>query len=99
MILQSISLTLFIITQVNYSKIFIKIITFIGPLTFGVYLIHENQFIRAYIIKNLFKKDSIKLSLKIIIFLVLIRGILIFFICIIIDYLRNLFFSYLKIKK
>ena len=99
MILQSISLTLFITTQINYSKIFEKIITFIGPLTFGVYLIHEHKFIRAYIITFLFKKIPIKLSLKVIIFLVLIKGILIFFICIIIDYLRNLIFYYLKVKK
>lgn len=99
MILQAISLTLFIATQINYSKIFIKIITFTGQFTFGVYLIHEHKFVRAYIIRNLFKKDSIKLYEETIIFLVLIRGILIFFICIIIDYLRNLIFSYLKIKK
>ena len=31
-----------------------KLISFIGPLTFGIYLIHENQFIRDIFIKTLF---------------------------------------------
>ena len=41
MILQSISLTLFL-TNIKYNKYISKIITFFSPLTFGVYLIHDN---------------------------------------------------------
>lgn len=43
MILQSISVLLFL-TQIKYNKYLAKIITFIGPLTFGIYLIHEHPF-------------------------------------------------------
>ena len=44
---------------IKYNKYLAKIISFIGPLTFGVYLIHEHTLIRAHIIRNLFAKDSI----------------------------------------
>ena len=56
MILQSISVLLFL-TQIKYNKYLVKIITFIGPLTFGVYLMHDHILIRTFIIRNLFKKD------------------------------------------
>ena len=98
MILQSISLTLFF-SQIKYNKLVGEIITFLGPLTFGVYLIHENKYIRSNIIGNLFKKDSLNLPLIKIIFLVIYRGILIFLICSMIDYLRNLIFMKIKIRK
>ena len=94
---QAISLTLFL-SQIKYNKFIEKIITFIGPFTFGIYLIHEHTLVRKYIIVNLFIKDSNNLSENLVVFLVLIRGISIFIICFIIDYLRNLIFIFLKIK-
>ena len=42
MISQSISITL-LLTQIKYNKYFAKIITYIGPLTFGIYLIIQIQ--------------------------------------------------------
>ena len=53
MILQVIPLTLIFI-NFKYYKFFSNILSFFGPLTFGVYLIHENKIIRRIIIINLF---------------------------------------------
>lgn len=46
MILQIISVLLFL-TQIKYNKYLYTIINFIGPLTFGIYLMHEHTLIRA----------------------------------------------------
>ena len=98
MILQAISLTIFL-SQFNYNKYLGKIITFLGPLTFGVYLIHEHPDVRSNIIKNLFTKDSKNLPLIKVIYLVLSRSLSLFFICSIIDYIRNVIFMLFKIRK
>ena len=98
MILQSISILLFL-TQIKYSKNLSKIITFIGPLTFGVYLIHEHKLIRSFIIGNLFTKDSNNLPLHSIIILILLRSLKIFTITSCIDYMRHILFTLLRIRK
>jgi surface polysaccharide O-acyltransferase-like enzyme len=98
MISQSICVLL-LFTQIKYNQYLGKIITFIGPLTFGVYLIHENPIIRNFIIKNLFKKDPYNLTLRIVIKLVLLRGLKIYGICVFIDYLRHILFTVLRIRK
>jgi surface polysaccharide O-acyltransferase-like enzyme len=98
MILQSISVLLFF-TQIKYNKKLAKIIIFIGPLTFGVYLIHEHPLIRAHIIRNLFSKDSNNLPLNSVVKLILLRDLKILTICACIDYLRHLLFTLLRIRK
>ena len=98
MILQSISILLFL-TQIKYNNYLAKIITFIGPLTFGVYLIHEHKLVRAFIIGNLFTKDSNNLPLHYIIKLILLRSLKIFAISACIDYLRYILFNLLRIRK
>ena len=98
MILQSISVLLFL-TQIKYNKYLAKIITFIGPLTFGVYLIHDNNLIRVFIIKNLFSKDPNNLPLHSVLKLILLRALKIFAITACIDYLRHILFSLLRIRK
>ena len=97
-ILQSISVLLFL-TQIKYNKFLGKIISFIGPLTFGVYLIHEHSLIRVFFIRNLFAKDSYNLHLHSIIKLILLRALKIFAICACIDYLRHILFTFLRIRK
>ena len=97
MILQSICVLLFF-TQIKYNKYLAKIITFIGPLTFGIYLIHDNPLIRDNIVKYLFKKDPYSLPLNIVIKLILLRGLKIFGICSLIDYLRYIIFTFLRIR-
>ena len=63
MILQSISIILFI-TTIKYNKYIAKIITFFGPLTYGVYLIHDNNIIRAKYIVKIFNNYSQNLPLS-----------------------------------
>jgi surface polysaccharide O-acyltransferase-like enzyme len=62
MILQSISLTL-LLTYIKYNKYLVKIIIFIGPLTFGVYLIHMHKIIIRIIIEKLYLTEPYNLSL------------------------------------
>lgn len=96
-ILQSISIILFL-SNINYNNFISKIISFIGPLTFGVYLIHDNTIVRYNIIRVLFQKYQRSLSLKAIITIIMIKALKIFGICLIIDYLRNILFRILHIK-
>ena len=98
MISQAISIILFF-SQIKYPKFIGKIITFLGPLTFGVYLIHVHEYIISNFFSNLFIKDPYNLSLQKVMFLVLYRGILIFFICSLIDYFRHLIFRFFKVRK
>ena len=98
MISQAFSI-IFFSMQLKYNKYIAKLISFIGPLTFGIYLIHENQFIRDIFIKTLFIKDSMKLSCKSVVKLALIRASKIFVICFMIDYVRHLLFCLLRIRK
>lgn len=98
MILQSLSIIL-LLMNIKYNKYISAIICFFGPLTFGIYLIHEHELIRDRFINNLFSKDSNQLKKISVIKLVFIRSIYIFFICSFIDYLRYIIFKYvLRIK-
>ena len=98
MILQAISITIFF-TQIKYNKYIAKIITFIGPLTFGIYLIHDNVIIRDNVIHNIFIKVSNNLSLNAVIILLFFTGLKIFSICFIIDFIRHILFTILRIRK
>lgn len=97
MMIQSISLIL-IFTQINYNKYISKIITFFGPLTLGVYLIHCHEYIFTNIVFKLFQNYNNFLAFKTIIYLVILKSIGIFIICLIIDYFRYLIFKTLKIR-
>ena len=98
MILQSISIILFI-TTIKYNKYIAKIITFFGPLTYGVYLIHDNNIIRAKYIINIFNNYSKDLPLSNVKKIIYLKALKIFVICALIDYLRNLIFRICYIKK
>ena len=98
-VIQSISIILFLL-QINYNKKYLgKIISFIGKLTFGVYLIHMNYFISNDILNDLFDNEPNNISILSVYRLFMSKGLLIFILCIIIDYLRYLLFHLLKIRK
>ena len=78
-ITEAISLSLFLY-QIHYNKFIEKVINFIGPLTFGVYLIHENKLIRKYIISNLFTNPTNHYDENSIIFIVFLKAFIIFLI-------------------
>ena len=96
-VIQSISIIFFLL-QINYNKYLGKIISSIGTLTFGVYLIHDNNCIREDIINNLFNNENNNISLFSVYSLFMTKALLIFIICIIIDYLRNFLFNLIKIR-
>jgi len=97
-VIQSISIIL-VLLQINYSIYLGKIISFIGTLTFGIYLIHSNICIANDILKDLFDNEQNNLSILSVYRLFINKGLLIFIICAIIDYLRYLIFNLLKIRK
>jgi surface polysaccharide O-acyltransferase-like enzyme len=98
MILQIISLTL-IITQMKYNIIIGKIVSYIGHLTFGVYLIHFNEYIKSFELIKIFQNYNVSTPLRTLIYLVYIRAIQIYIICLIIEYMRYLLFKILKIRE
>ena len=97
MLIQACLITIFI-AQIKFNKYLSNIFTFIGPLTFDVYLIHENHYIRKIYISNIFSNSSNNLILSNILSLIFKNALLIFIICIIIAYIRNIIFRILKIK-
>lgn len=75
-----------------------KIVSFIAPLSFGAYLIQDNNYVREFIIKNRFANLASCNPL------VLLGGalgiaVITFAICIMIDYLRLSLFNFLKVKR
>ena len=98
MILQSISVIL-LVTNINYNKFIANIITFIGPLTFGIYLIHENKIIRGKIMKNILNKYSTNIPFYMVISIIFKLSLEIFIGCAIIDYFRNILFQILQIRR
>ena len=97
MLLQACSIIVFL-AQIKFIKFTSKILTFIGPLTFDIYLIHENTYIRRNYIKNAFTQYSLDLNIKFILFSIFKKAFFIFNICVFIAYLRNAVFKMLKIK-
>lgn len=97
-ICQAISISLFLI-QIKTGKILNKIINYLGPLTFGAYLLHENILIRKNITEKLFKNDSSELALSSIFIKILFRSLIIYIICFIIETFRNLIFNICRIKR
>ena len=57
MILQVISITIFI-SSIKFNRNLSNMITFIGSLTFDVYLIHYNPYINNIYLKTIFKYEK-----------------------------------------
>ncbi len=96
MVLASIALFAFF-AKLKPNRVACKIISKVSPLAFGVYLIHVHPFIwkvMTYKLTWILNGSCVKL-----IFGVLGISLLVFLICIIIDYIRVCLFNRLKIKK
>ena len=80
------------------SKFIQKLISFLAPLTYGVYLIHNHSIIFHYVIKPyyfwLLKYSSFKLVI-----IIILESSKIFIICSFIDYLRLVLFKLLRIME
>ena len=85
--------------QINYNKYIAKIICFLGPLVFGIYLIHAHPLINDNVLKHIFDNEPKDLKLNLIIRFVLLKSVKIFFFGIFVDYFRNLLFNLLRLKK
>ena len=96
---QAISLIMFFHSIKITNKFLIKIIKFITPLTFSATLIHSKLFLLKINIV-LFLFESIKqFNSKFFFFKIYILSIIIFVICILIDYFRLLLFKIMRIRE
>ena len=98
-IIQAFSLVMILSKLKIKNKILIKIISFLAPLNFSAYLIHGRLFkIKIKIIKILFNW-ILTFKTKLLFFKIYAVGIIIYIICIFIDYLRLLIFKLLKFRE
>ena len=95
---QAITLTLFFL-QLKYNEYLSKLFTFIGPLTFAVYLIHLNSNVSKHYLSKILAGESYDLKANEVIQMFILKSVKIFVGCIILDYLRHLLFTTLKIRK
>ena len=95
---QAILITLLFL-QLKYNEFLSKFITFCGPLTFGVYLIHNNTNVVKNYIRKLLDGEPYYLTASEVIKMLILKAIKCFIQCIIIEYLRHLLFTILKIRK
>ena len=95
---QAFLITLFFL-QLKYNKYLSKFFTFLGPLTFGVYLIHVNNNVIINYLSKLLDGESLYLTSNEVIIMLILKAIKVFIQCIIIEYLRHLLFTILKIRK
>ena len=98
MVIQAITLVM-IFSQIKIkNKFLIKILSFLTPLNFSAQLIHARLFqTKIKIIKILFRW-VLMFKPNLLFFKIYGVGIIIYFICIFIDYLRFLIFKFLRIR-
>ena len=97
-ITQSITICLFFM-QIHYNKYIAKIICFLGPLAFSIYLIYTNQIILSNFMTKLCFNQPRNISLNSLLSLLFLKSLKVCLISLIIDYLRHLLFTLLRIKK
>ena len=97
-ITQAITVCLFFM-QIHYNKYLAKVICFLGPLAFGIYLIHIHPIILNNVLHNIFDRDPVDLSLKSTMILVLLKPLKVTCLCILIDFFRHLLFTLLRLRK
>jgi len=98
MILQS-TIIILIFIQIQYNKEIGKIINFFGPLSFSAYLIHNHIDLRRKLTPYLFKSTSPSLSFQYLTILLILKGMVVFIACTIIDYFRFILFKILRIRQ
>ena len=98
-VIQAISLIIVFSNLKIENKFLIKIISFLTPLNFSAQLIHARLFRANLSIIKIFFNYIIMLKIKGLFYKIFGIGIIIYIICICIDYIRFLIFKLLKIKK
>ena len=97
-IMTSITASLFFM-QIHYNKYIGKFIGMLGPLAFSIYIIHENHYVKKYILFHTFNREPDNISLKSAMILISLKGFKILLFCLIIDFFRNLLFKIFQIKR
>ena len=93
----AIFITLFFL-QLKYNEYLSKFITFCGPLTFGVYLLHFNPNVHHNYLGKILNQESSNLTANEVIKMLILKSLKLFIVCLAIDYLRHLLFTLLKIR-
>lgn len=93
----AIFITLFFL-QLKYNEYLSKFITFCGPLTFGVYLLHFNSNVVRNYLGKMLNQESFNLTSNEVIKLLILKSLKLFIECIAIEYLRHTLFTMLKIR-
>lgn len=75
-----------------------KVINFIGGTTFGIYLLHENMYIRENLFKWLHVSEHADGGIKLI-GMVILLGIMIFIACMIVEIIRKAIFKFFYKRK
>lgn len=85
-------------SKINFSKLCVKLISICSPAALGVYLIHVQNHVWKYVIKD-FSADFASKNTLVMVGLVFLSAILIYIACTVIDLLRIGLFRLLRIKK
>lgn len=84
-------------SKLKINNFIVKIIKIFAPVSFGVYLIHVNPYVWELL------KDKFKFAIKFnsikLFFAVLCFALIIFIVCALLDYIRELIFKLFKVKK
>lgn len=84
--------------KIRVGKGWVKIISFLSPLAFSVYLIHDNRFIRAHLMKGRFEWLA-HLPWYQMVLLVLAFAVGIYLVCSCVDLVRHYLFKWIKLKE
>ena len=88
---------LILFSQLEFKKIFKKIIAFFSPLAFGVYLIHTEPYVWNNVLAGSFIHFGNETPI-VLILSIFVSVLVIWFVCSMIDYLRLLIFKLLHLK-
>ena len=97
-VIQSLTICLFCL-QLHFNKYLAKIICFLGPLIFSVYIIHHNTLILDHYVRNIFNNPPSDTSFNSILSIICLKSLRMLIASLIIDYLRHLLFTLLRIRK
>ena len=97
-VLQSLTICLFCL-QMHFNKYLAKVICFLGPLIFSVYIIHHNSLILDHFVRNILNNQPSDSSFNSILSLICLKSLRMLIVSLIIDYLRHLLFTLLRIRK
>lgn len=97
MIIAAISLLL-IFSKIKVSLVSSKLIKFMAPMTFSVYLIHDNSLVRQYIMSNRFSEYA-SYGMEKLIWLIPCTALVIYIICSFVDLFRLGLFRIFNVKK